>query len=203
MSRVPPLKPRQFAKMNKGKFSALLKSRIAVAVLCALSGNQTWPAWAKTASRDSGLAGSAGIRCSIKRVSTAMTPHGMPPRRARPVTTDLPQSGKVSVHELTSKKPFAKPPSVLTPASMLRGSYGVFVGMNSILRSTGSEDLSAGDLDFDVAGTYDNHLRIDLTPSWSSATCKWDTPLGIITCGPPSWSWLVYTSRPRSLFNAK
>ena len=39
----------------------------------------TWPACGRIDSRDSGLAGSAGMRCSTRRVSTAMTPKGMPP----------------------------------------------------------------------------------------------------------------------------
>mmetsp|Transcript_12096 Transcript_12096/g.51970 ORF Transcript_12096/g.51970 Transcript_12096/m.51970 type:complete len:341 (+) Transcript_12096:260-1282(+) len=146
MSRVPPENPRQLAKMISGKFSALLKSRIAVAVLCALSGNHTWPACAKTVSRDSGLAGSAGMRCSIRRVSTAITPMGTPPKRARPHTTDLPQSASVSVHEPLSKNPDVHSPSApSTPAIMCRGSYGVLVGLNSILRSIGSALGSAGE----------------------------------------------------------
>ena len=48
------------------------------------------------ASREMGLAGSAGMRCSTSRVSTAITPMGMPPKRARPTTTDLPQSARYS-----------------------------------------------------------------------------------------------------------
>ena len=48
------------------------------------------------ASREMGLAGSAGMRCSTSRVSTAITPIGMPPKRARPTTTDLPQSARYS-----------------------------------------------------------------------------------------------------------
>ena len=38
-----PENPRQFAKMSKGN-SSRLKSKMARAVLCAESGNQTWPA---------------------------------------------------------------------------------------------------------------------------------------------------------------
>ena len=55
--------------------------------------------WARTASRDAGLAGSAGMRCSTRRVSTAMQPMGTPPSLPRPTTTDLPQSARYSVNE--------------------------------------------------------------------------------------------------------
>ena len=123
MSRVPPEKPRQLAKMMSGRFSPRLKSSMAWAVLYDESGNHTWPACASTTSRDSGLAGSAGMRRSDRRVSTAMTPMGWPPRRARPVTTDLPQPARVSTHESLSKKPVWNLPSApSTPASMWRGS---------------------------------------------------------------------------------
>ena len=43
MSRVPPLKPRQLAKIITGSCSPLLKSLKACAVLKALSGNHTLP----------------------------------------------------------------------------------------------------------------------------------------------------------------
>mmetsp|Transcript_33163 Transcript_33163/g.74911 ORF Transcript_33163/g.74911 Transcript_33163/m.74911 type:complete len:223 (+) Transcript_33163:758-1426(+) len=118
MSRVPPLNPRQLAKMMSGRFSPRPKSWIAWAVLYALSGYHTCPAWGCRASREAGLAGSAGMRCSTSRVSTEMTPMGMPPRRARPTTTDLPQSGRYSVKEPLSKKPLTHPCGVSCPASM-------------------------------------------------------------------------------------
>ena len=43
---------------------------MAVAVLKALSGNQTWPAWGSTTSWLRGFAGSAGMILSTFRVST-------------------------------------------------------------------------------------------------------------------------------------
>jgi len=61
-----------------------LKSSMACAVLKAESGYHTWPAWGSNDSLDSGLAGSAGIRCSTRRVSTEMMPIGIPPSLARP-----------------------------------------------------------------------------------------------------------------------
>jgi hypothetical protein len=94
----------------------------------------------------------------------------------------------VSVHESLSKNPLTQDPSDAdsTPAIMCRGSYGVFVGLKSIVRVVGSADGSEGDRVKQLFGTYDNHLNIALTPSWSSSTCMWLTPFGIITCGPPS-----------------
>jgi hypothetical protein len=74
------------AKIIKGN-SSPAKSFTAVAVLWALSGNQTCPAWRETTSVDVGAAGSAGAVFSMVRSSVMMTPTGMPPNRARPVTT--------------------------------------------------------------------------------------------------------------------
>lgn len=83
--------------------------------LCALT-------WGIRASRLLGLAGSAGIRCSTSRVSTAITPTGMPPNRARPTTTDLPHPAKYSWKLPLSKKPLTQLPFTMVPASMCRGS---------------------------------------------------------------------------------
>mmetsp|Transcript_15342 Transcript_15342/g.33136 ORF Transcript_15342/g.33136 Transcript_15342/m.33136 type:complete len:257 (+) Transcript_15342:678-1448(+) len=145
MSRVPPEKPRQLAKMNSGSCSPLLKSLIAVAVLKALSGNHTCPACVFTTSAEVGVAGSAGATCSTERVSTAMMPQGYPPRRARPTTTVLPQPPSVSTKEPWSKSPLCHSPSgVSTPASMWRGSYGVLEGTKPTSRSTGSAVRTCG-----------------------------------------------------------
>mmetsp|Transcript_56351 Transcript_56351/g.154847 ORF Transcript_56351/g.154847 Transcript_56351/m.154847 type:complete len:256 (-) Transcript_56351:163-930(-) len=204
MSRVPPEKPRQLAKTMRGRFSALLKSAMAWAVLKAESGYQTCPACARTASRDAGLAGSAGMRCSTRRVSTAMTPIGMPPSLARPTTTDLPQSARYSVNEPWSKKPESKVPSgAATPASMWRGSYGVAGGRKPMSRSTGSTDAVSATCSLAVLGTYESQRRIFSTPSWSSEASWCATPLGSMICGPPSWSCDTYTSLPRSLLSAE
>jgi hypothetical protein len=48
---------------------------------------RTWPAWGMVTSELSGIPGSAGTAFCTVCVSTATTPTGMPPRRARPVTT--------------------------------------------------------------------------------------------------------------------
>mmetsp|Transcript_11605 Transcript_11605/g.36759 ORF Transcript_11605/g.36759 Transcript_11605/m.36759 type:complete len:228 (-) Transcript_11605:630-1313(-) len=123
MSRVPPEKPRQLAKMKTGSRSPWLKSERACAVLKAESGNHTCPACCNTISDEAGLAGSAGMRVSVMRVSTAITPTGWPPRRARPMTTDLPHCAWYSVNEPASKKPRSGRPSASTvPARKLRGS---------------------------------------------------------------------------------
>ena len=116
MSRCPPEKPRQLARIINGSCSPLLKSRIACAVLKALFGYHTPPASLVTCSIESGLAGSAGDTFSTERVSTAMTPMGMPPRRARPTTTVRAQPPRVSSNEFLSKRPDRKPSSVCWPA---------------------------------------------------------------------------------------
>merc|ERR1719408_201683 len=54
-----------------------------------------------------------------------------------------------------------------------------------------------------VIGTYESHLRIFSTPSWSSSASWWETPLGSMICGPPSWSCELYTSLPSSLLSAE
>jgi hypothetical protein len=115
MSLVPPEKPRQFARIISGNFSPRPKSAIACAVLCALSGYQTWPAWGLIDSLESGFAGSAGTTASTVLVSTEMTPNGMPPNFALPATTVLPQPAKVSVNEPLSNKPV---PSALSSNSL-------------------------------------------------------------------------------------
>ena len=105
MSLVPPLKPRQFARIISGNFSPRPKSAMACAVLWAESGYQTWPAWGLIDSLESGFAGSAGTTASTVLVSTEMTPKGMPPSLALPATTVLPQPASVSVNEPLSNKP--------------------------------------------------------------------------------------------------
>ena len=112
MSRWPPEKPRQLARIMSGSCSPLLKSRIACAVLKAELGYQTPPASLVTCSMESGLAGSAGETFSTERVSTPMTPTGIPPRRARPVTTVRAQPPRDSLKESLSKRPDKKPSSV-------------------------------------------------------------------------------------------
>ena len=84
-----------------------------------------------------------------------MTPIDIPPSRALPHTTDFPHSAMVSVHEPLSKKPPTQDPSSTDsiPAIICRGSYGVFVGLNSIFRSTGSADGSGGDREKQLHGT--------------------------------------------------
>jgi hypothetical protein len=73
---------------------------------------------------ESGFAGSAGTTRSIVRVSTAMAPMGMPPRRARPTTTVWAQPERVSWNESLSKKPESQRPSdsSVLPARNQRGS---------------------------------------------------------------------------------
>lgn len=90
--------------INKDKFSRL-KSLIAWAVLNALSGYHTFPAFSSIRSIDFLSAGSAGIIFVVGLVSTTITPTGIPPKRARPTTTPLAQAAKVSVNELLSNRP--------------------------------------------------------------------------------------------------
>mmetsp|Transcript_25305 Transcript_25305/g.75302 ORF Transcript_25305/g.75302 Transcript_25305/m.75302 type:complete len:212 (+) Transcript_25305:1295-1930(+) len=189
--------------MMSGRFSPRLKSRMAVAVLWALSGNQTWPACGSTTSWLSGLAGSAGTRRSTLRVSTAMTPMGMPPSLARPVTTLRPQPSRHSWKVPSSKKPESLAPSgLVVPASMWRGSYGRFDGVKVTSRETGSLGSRMAGMDFASLGTKESQSRMAVTPSWSLCTSLCVMPLGTMTCGPPSWSCEVYTFLPSSLFKA-
>ena len=55
---------------------------------------QAFPPMVSLVSRLSGLDGSAGTKRSTPRVSTAITPIGMPPRRARPTMTVWPQPSR-------------------------------------------------------------------------------------------------------------
>ena len=57
-----------------------------------------------------GLAGSAGMVHSTERVSTAMTPQGIPPSLARPHTTVMAQLSSVSMNEPWSKNPLTQSP---------------------------------------------------------------------------------------------
>ena len=65
---IPPLNPRQLAKMMRGS-SSLLKSLIACAVLYAELGNHTWPACCVIFVSVSKLAGSAGSSHSTDLVT--------------------------------------------------------------------------------------------------------------------------------------
>mmetsp|Transcript_24814 Transcript_24814/g.42770 ORF Transcript_24814/g.42770 Transcript_24814/m.42770 type:complete len:215 (+) Transcript_24814:1208-1852(+) len=203
MSRMPPENPRQLAKMNRGRPSRDM-SAIAWDVLYAESGNHTWPACWTTASVDMGFAGSAGVTCSTERVSTAMKPTGMPPRRPRPVTTVLAQPARVSIMEPLSKKPDCQwPLESVTPASMWRESYGVLVGRKEIGRLMGSTASMTGSAAPLRSGTNESQLRTWMTPSRSSLTVRWETPLANMILVPPICRLDVYTSRPRTLLRAE
>ena len=133
MSRTPPANPLKLANIMSGS-SSLFISRILWAVLKAESGNQTYstqfsahitpiseeeekrqdlcsfvcvctcPACWMICCCESSNAGSGGKVFSTIRVSTATTPIGRPPRRARPVTTVRPQWARDSMKEPESKK---------------------------------------------------------------------------------------------------
>eukprot|EP00160_Parvularia_atlantis_P017284 Unigene5881_Nuclearia_a/m.17975 Unigene5881_Nuclearia_a/g.17975 ORF Unigene5881_Nuclearia_a/g.17975 Unigene5881_Nuclearia_a/m.17975 type:complete len:301 (+) Unigene5881_Nuclearia_a:796-1698(+) len=204
MSRWPPENPRQLAKIISGSSSPWLKSLIACAVLNAESGNQTCPACCSTCCCDSALAGSAGITASIVRVSTAITPIGTPPSRARPVTTVLAHPPSVSTNESRSNRPLThRPPfSSSWPAIRHRGSYGSLCGNHPTSRSTGSTAGTIGSGMPRSRGMKASHSRIALTPWKSSLAVRCDTPLLYMICVPPSCRLDVYTSRPRTLLSA-
>lgn len=65
----------------------------------------TCPACDTTLASESKLAGSAGKLSSTVRVSTAMTPTGIPPRRALPQTTVWAHDDIISSNEPLSKNP--------------------------------------------------------------------------------------------------
>lgn len=160
---IPPEKPLQLANTMRGRRSRL-KSQMTWAVLKAESGNHTWPAccmtWNEnteiqanvqsssslydiniwrvfvTLDSESRLAGSAGTVNSTVRVSTAMTPRGIPPNlcsyisiinqldvhfsnvhaayeqiyRALPTTTVWAQDPMISMNEPWSKNPLCQVP---------------------------------------------------------------------------------------------
>mmetsp|Transcript_34950 Transcript_34950/g.103537 ORF Transcript_34950/g.103537 Transcript_34950/m.103537 type:complete len:535 (-) Transcript_34950:1290-2894(-) len=212
-SRCPPLKPRQFASTKRGRRSRP-NSSIASAVLEAESGNHTCPACGMLSSDESGMPGSAGRWRIVVAVSTAITPTGCPPRRARPVTTVVAQPACDSSHEPRSKRPDCQPASALAtapslapalggaasaadmgaarPATAARGSsFSPAAGAYAIGRVTGSDDGSAGGGAPSVAGAKDSSRSTVETPSRSSRTTWWLTPLCPITRGPPSCIWLV------------
>ena len=56
---------------------------------------------------ESGLAGSAGWVHSTERVSTVMTPQGIPPSLVRPHTTVIAQLSRLSMKLPRSKKPYS------------------------------------------------------------------------------------------------
>ena len=68
-------------------------------------------------------AGSAGMTCSMDLVVTAITPIGIPPSFARPVTTVFAHPPRVSIQESLSKNPEIHFPSTTCPAIMFLGSY--------------------------------------------------------------------------------
>ena len=187
ISLCPPEKPLQLARIMSGSCSPLLKSRIACAVLNALLGYHTPPASLVICSMESGLAGSAGVTFSTERVSTPMTPTGIPPRRARPTTTVRAQPPSASSKEFLSKRPLRKPSSVCWPAMRWRTSYGPFCGgQNVTSRSQVSADGEMGTgLPF-LSGTKDIHLTILETPAMSSSAVMCETPLRYMICVPPS-----------------
>ena len=103
---------------------------MAWAVLRAESGNHTWPACGMVFSDESGMPGSAGMSSMTVSTSTAMTPHGTPPRRARPVTTVLAQPDCDSSHEPRSNMPEVHWPSATTPSMAILGlSFSPSAGM--------------------------------------------------------------------------
>src|SRR3569833_4667720 len=101
---------------------------MACAVLKAELGYQTPPASLVTCSIESGLAGSAGVMFSTLRVSTAMTPMGMPPSRARPTTTVRAQPPRDSTKESLSKRPGWKSAPSCLPEIIHLTSLGCFCG---------------------------------------------------------------------------
>ena len=201
MSCCPPLKPRQLASMSSGSPSRS-KSTIACAVLYAEFGYHTCPASRMRCSVECGFAGSAGTTRSSVRVSTAITPNGMPPRRARPTTTDVAHPASVSWNESRSKRPGTYTPSTTAPAIIARGSYGVDVGVKATSRSTGSTGGRIRGGRPRRSGTYASHRRYSRIACRSSCTTRCDTPFACMMPGPPSCRFDVYTSRPSSLFSA-
>lgn len=82
---------------------------------------ETCPALWTVFSSLSKSAGSAGSSTSTVRVSTATTPTGTPPSRARPTTTVFAQPCNISSNESLSKKPLCHwSVSVETIVKMLR-----------------------------------------------------------------------------------
>merc|ERR1719272_1334155 len=173
---------------------------MAVAVLNAESGYQTCPAWWCTCASESMFAGSAGIITSTELVSTAITPTGMPPRRARPVMTVLAHPPSISVNEPLSNRPDSHPEGSTEedrPVMRTRGSYGSEGGTNVTSRSTGSAAITSFCIVSEYCGAvggkvpcttgkYDTQCRIAFIPSKSSRTVKCETPLLYMICGPPS-----------------
>lgn len=80
----------------------------------------------------SGLAGSAGITHSTVLVSTAMTPQGIPPSLALPVTTVCAQLPSVSMKDPLSKNP----PFHLTSPTRDGGSRDVVMAIGGRLPTT-------------------------------------------------------------------
>ena len=97
-------------------------SWIACAVLNAESGYHTPPACCTTTFSLCGIAGSAGVTLSTVRLSVAITPTGMPPSRARPVTTVRAQSARTSMKLPRSNSPDCHCPSSSAPQSRRRTS---------------------------------------------------------------------------------
>ena len=169
-------------------------SPIACAVLNALSGNQTWPACCSSADSRPLSCGIRGDGPKLVRVSTATVPMGKPPSRARPVTTDRPQSVITSMNDPRSKN----------RASISRGSCGAEVGVNPPGSVDGVELVGAGTERKRRAPAHASASQRKMleTPRTSSDTTRCDTPLAPITRGPPICALDVYTSRPSTLFSA-
>mmetsp|Transcript_25199 Transcript_25199/g.62413 ORF Transcript_25199/g.62413 Transcript_25199/m.62413 type:complete len:205 (+) Transcript_25199:4174-4788(+) len=203
MSRCPPEKPRQLAKIISGS-SSWLMSAMPCAVLYALSGYHTCPARESLISEVEGMAGSAGWAYSVTLVSTQITPTGMPPRRARPTMTDLAQSIMTSLKVPRSKMPLCHwPVESLQPVSMSRGSSVDECGLYCVALLMGSEvSTIMGGGPSRCSGTKDSQSRIAWQPSMSSLTVRCDTPFLYMTSIPPISSLLVYTSRPIRRFSA-
>uniref|UniRef100_A0A182V822 Uncharacterized protein n=1 Tax=Anopheles merus TaxID=30066 RepID=A0A182V822_ANOME len=182
------MKPRQLARIISGS-SSRPKSLIACAVLNDESGNHTWPACWNVFASESRLAGSAGMVTSTVRVSTAITPTGMPPSLARPVTTVWAHGSIISANVPRSKKPVSQSDGLAglyRPASIQRGSYGALVGVKSIIRSIGSLGDTIGRMPPRAFGMYDSQCRIVYTPSRSSVSVLCVTPLLYMIWMPPS-----------------
>lgn len=116
-----------------------------------------------TLASESRLAGSAGNVTSTVRVSTAITPTGIPPSLARPVTTVCAQGFIISDQLPLSKNPLSHSPGFVgfgLPANMHLGSYGDFVGIKPIGRSIGSFGITIGNSASILSGIYDNQCMI-------------------------------------------
>ena len=90
-----------------------------------------------TLASESMLAGSAGSFNSTVRVSTAITPIGIPPKRALPVTTVLAQAAMISSQEPWSKNPESQ--QLLTRIICIKVFKGI-IPKKIVLRVSASAD---------------------------------------------------------------